>query len=77
MTIKASLINPRPNRSYKDSLAYQRSNRTRHDGQPTFPLGFLDRPVPRAPVHERKSRFGLVSVLLICAAVAVALDRSR
>lgn len=33
-------------KSYRDSAAYQRSNRTTRDGQPVFPLSFLDRPTP-------------------------------
>lgn len=64
-----------PYGSYKDSPALKRSNRTRPDGQPTFPLGFLDRPVPEVRGERRRMRFGLVAALLVCAAVLVIGER--
>lgn len=66
-------------RSYKDSASYQRSHRIRHDGQPAYPLAFLDRPVAQAeaPKPKRRPRYGLIGALLACAAVAVVLERRR
>lgn len=31
-------------KSYRDSAAYQRSQRRTRDGKPVWPLSFLDRP---------------------------------
>lgn len=64
-----------PYGSYRDSESYRRSNRPRPDGQPIFPLGFSDRPRPEMPGTRRRRGFGVVAALLVCAAVAVALER--
>lgn len=64
-----------PYGSYRDTAAFQRSNRPRPDGQPTFPLAFVDRPRAEMPSKRRRGRFGVVAALLVCAAVAVAMER--
>lgn len=70
---------PTRGRSYKDSASYQRSHRMRHDGQPAYPLAFLDRPLAQsdAPKPKRRPRYGLAVALVACAAIAVVLERRR